>query len=96
MRNVVIGLVWGQVFGLLIFSSAWSATIVIAPSKDNMLIEDLNAADGINSNGADEFLFAGTTAESPGKQIRRGLLAFDHFTDRLGWVSLCVCGICKV
>lgn len=77
MRNDTIGLVWGLMFGLLISSSAWSATITIAPSKDNMLIEDLNAADGINSNGADEFLFAGTTAESPGKQIRRGLLAFD-------------------
>ncbi len=77
MRNDAIGLVWGLMFGLLISSSAWSATITIAPSKDNMLIEDLNAADGINSNGGDEFLFAGTTAESPGKQIRRGLLAFD-------------------
>ena len=77
MRNDTIGLVWGLMFGLLISSSAWSATITIAPSKDNMLIEDLNAADGINSNGADEFLFAGTTAESLGKQIRRGLLAFD-------------------
>jgi hypothetical protein len=49
------------------------ATIVIPPSKDNTLYEDIT---GSLSNGQSD-LYVGKTSENDGFHLRRGLIAFD-------------------
>ena len=54
-------------------SSIWAAELTLMPSKDNTLYD---SDDGILSNGAGEYFFAGKTAQNNG-ELRRGLVAFD-------------------
>jgi len=58
----------------LIASSAPGATIVLAPSKDNTLYQDV---EGDVSNGQGPFLYAGKTGSNANFGLRRGLIAFD-------------------
>jgi hypothetical protein len=54
--------------------AAQGATMVLTPSKDNTLYEDV--AGGL-SNGKGDSLYVGKTGENDGFHIRRGLIAFD-------------------
>ena len=55
-------------------ASSETVNVQLAPSKDNTLYED---ASGNISNGAGDYLFAGTTATAASGAIRRGVIAFD-------------------
>jgi hypothetical protein len=57
----------------LSLGAARGATIIVEPSKDNTLYEE----SGDLSNGAGEFIFAGTTGELAANAVRRAVLAFD-------------------
>jgi hypothetical protein len=59
---------------LAVQTVAPGATMVLSPSKDNTLYEDLQ---GDVSNGQGEFLFAGKTGVNDGFHLRRALIAFD-------------------
>lgn len=59
---------------VMTFSITLGATIVVAPSRDNTLYEDM---EGDVSNGAGQFIFAGKTGFNDGLHLRRSLLAFD-------------------
>ncbi len=56
------------------------ATVTLAPSKDNTLIETPNG----NSNGAGDGIYAGRVGTVGGGTRRRGLLAFDLSSIRAG------------
>ena len=60
--------------GLFISASnpAEAVTAVLTPTKDNTIFENNG-----NSNGAGQFIFAGTTSIASGNSPRRALLAFD-------------------
>ena len=50
------------------------AAVSVVASQDNSLYED---SQGVLSNGAGDYLFAGRTKQSAGRSLRRALVQFD-------------------
>ena len=59
---------------LLLAAPAHAASIVLSSGKDNTLYE---STDGSLSNGAGDYLFAGTNGAGGGSRVMRSVLAFD-------------------